>query len=99
VDEGMAIDPLLVVSDNLGLAKNFIQNGQYNNARHTLQHVKKGIAQLEKEKIESSKAQSVPTRKKEMAQLETELTQKYPTLRQRVAHKFLGWMKTVKSWF
>lgn len=99
VDEKVVTDPLLVVYDNLALAKNFIHNGQYLSARYTLQNVKKGLAELEKEKFESPKAQSVTTLKKEIAQLDTEVAQKNPTLWQRVEHKFSGWMKTVKSWF
>jgi len=99
VDEIVVTDPLLVVYDNLALAKNFIRNGLYPSARYTLQNVKRGLTQLEKEKIEVPDAQSVKTLKKKIAQLETELGKKDPTLTQRVAHKFSAWMKTVKSWF
>lgn len=99
VDEVLVTDPLLVVYDNLGLAQSFIRTGQYASARHTLTKVKKGLAQLEKEKIESPDAQSVKTLKEEVAQLDKELAKKDPTLWQRVAHKFSAWKKTVKSWF
>lgn len=99
VEETVLTDPLLVVYDNLALAKNFIQNGLFPSARYTLQNVKQGLAQLEKEKMESPKGDSVKKLNKEIAELETALAQKDPTLSQRVAHKFSAWMNTVKSWF
>ncbi|MEO8325406.1 MAG: hypothetical protein ABI618_06120, partial [Nitrospirota bacterium] len=99
VDEVVVTDPLIVVYDNLGLAQSFIRTGQYASARYTLKNVKKGLAQLEKEKIASPDMQSVKTLNKEITELEKELGKNDPTLMQRVAHKFAAWGKTVKSWF
>ena len=99
VEETVVTDPLIVVYDNLALAQNFIRTGQYASARYTLKNVKKGLTQLEKEKVESPDAQSVKTLNDEITELEKELEKNDPTLMQRVAHKFVAWGKTVKAWF
>ena len=44
VEEVVVTDPLLVVYDNLGLAQNFIQNGQYASARYTLTEREKKVS-------------------------------------------------------
>ncbi|MEX2493247.1 MAG: YfdX family protein [Nitrospirales bacterium] len=99
VEEAVITDPRLAIYHNLALANNFIQNGLYPSARSTLKNVKKGLAQLEKEKMGSPHAQLVEALSQEITQLDVQLEQNDPTLMRRVGGQFSAWMKIVKSGF
>ena len=99
VHETEITDPGLVIYDNLALAKNFIQNGLYPSARHTLRNVIKGLVQLEKESLDPTQAQGVNRLSTGIIQLDAELEKRDPAVMQRAGRQFLAWMKTVKSWY
>lgn len=99
VHETEITDPGLVIYDNLALVKNFIQNGLYPSARHTLRNVMKGLMQLEKQSLDPTQAQGVNRLSTGITQLDAELEKRDPAVMQRAGRQFLAWMKTVKSWY
>jgi hypothetical protein len=97
VDEVAVTDPLWAVHDNLALAQNLIREEHYKAARFALQHARKELAKLEKQRPEDTG--SIQQLDASIAKVEGELRQKDPSLTQRIDGTVASWMTTVRSWF
>ncbi len=99
IDEEEIDDPILAISENLALAKSFLNNGQYDNARFTLKYVQKRLNSAKETDFPGADKDSVKELSADLDKLQIDLHKKDPTLTQRIGDRFDHWSKTVKGWF
>jgi len=99
VDEQEVNDPRLLIAENLALAKAFVNEGQYDSARLTLDHVKDHLKMARKEKVAGIDEATLDRFSTELDQMRADLREEDPTLLERVSARLTSWSDTVASWF
>ncbi|MCP5246178.1 MAG: YfdX family protein [Burkholderiales bacterium] len=98
VDEVEIDDPRLAILGNLSLAKGFLNNGQYDKARFTLQYVQKRLNEAKNTRLSNLDQASVEALSIDLDKLQAELRKEDPTLTERISARFDQWKQTVKGW-
>ena len=103
VDEDEVEDPQLLISENLALAKAFVEQEQYDSARLTLKHVQDRLKTSreggKKDDLAGIDEKTLSEFSTELDQIQADLRKKDPTLRQRVADGLDRWGDRVSGWF
>ncbi|SEQ91256.1 YfdX protein [Nitrosomonas sp. Nm51] len=100
VNEEEIDDPILAISGNLALAKSFLNIGQYDKARFTLQYVQERLASASTSNVSLSGVDraTVKNLSADLDKLKAELRKEDPTLTQRISDQLDHWKKTVEEW-
>lgn len=98
VDETEIDDPILAISGNLALAKAFLSERQYGNARFTLEYVQKRLSDAKNTSLSGVEQASVEKLSADLHKLQAELKKEDPTITQRISDQLDQWKKTVKGW-
>ena len=99
IDEEEIDDPILAISENLALAKSFLNHRQYDNARLTLKYVQKRLDSAEEADFSGTDKDSVKKLSTDLDKLQTDLRKKDPTMTQRINDRFDHWSKTIAGWY
>jgi hypothetical protein len=99
VDEQEVDDPRLLIAENLALAKAFVDEGQYDSARLTLDHVKDHIKIARKENLAGMDEATLDKFTTELDEMRADLRKKDPNMLARISTRLSGWSSTVSSWF
>ncbi|PTN08253.1 YfdX family protein [Nitrosomonas aestuarii] len=99
IDEEEIDDPTLALSENLSLAKSFLNHGQYDHARFTLKYVQKRLDSAKEKDFSGIDKDSVKKLSADLDQLQADLRKKDPTMTQRINDRFDHWRKTIASWY
>lgn len=92
-------DPELLITENLSLARAFVDNQQYDSARLTLEHVQERLDHAGKDKASGLDEDEVAEFSAALDRLRADLRKEDPTLTQRVANDLSSWRKKISGWF
>lgn len=98
ISENVVKDPLMMLWGNMVLARDFMSEGNYKNAKFTLNKVKISLKQLEKDKVLKKNEADVISLYQELEQISKELDQKAPGMMKRVKGKMKDWTIKMKQW-
>jgi hypothetical protein len=100
IDEEEIDDPILAITENLALAKLFLNIGQYDKARFTLKYVQERLASASASNVSLSDVDKASVEKlsTDLDKLKAELRKEDPTMTQRISDQLDQWKKTVKGW-
>jgi len=98
VDEEEINDPVLAIFGNLALAKAFLNDGRYDEARFTLKYVQKRLADAKSTALSDVDQSSIEKLSMDLNKLQAELSKEDPTMTQRISNQFDHWKKVVKEW-
>jgi hypothetical protein len=99
VDEQEVDDPRLLIAENLALARAFVNEGQYDSARLTLDHVKDHLKIARKDKLAGIDTATLDKFADELDQMRADLRKKDPNMLARISTRLSGWSEEVSSWF
>lgn len=92
-------DPVLAISDNLALAKLFLNDGRYDSARLTLKHVQDRLDTTRKTDFLAVDKELVDQFSADLKDFQERLHKKDATLTQRISDRLTSWGRRVKGWF
>lgn len=96
-DEEVVRDPVWAVHDNLALAQNFAQDGNYDAARLALGHAAKRLKELEKNSKDATATADFKSMHGEVTKLQADLRKNDPSLPQRVRDRVSTWMERMET--
>ncbi|MEJ2257732.1 MAG: YfdX family protein [Woeseiaceae bacterium] len=98
VDEQEVDDPKLLIAENLALARAFVNEGQYDSARLTLDHVKDHLKIARKEKLPGMNEATLDRFANELDDMRADLRKRDPSLLGRISARLHGWSDEVANW-
>jgi hypothetical protein len=84
--------------DNIALARNFISAQNYDGARFALKHADDAMDEMQKDARYKSRSMDLITMRKDVAQLQANITAKDPTMIEKSNETIKKWWRELKSW-
>jgi hypothetical protein len=98
VDEQEVDDQRLLIAENLALARAFVNEGQYDSARLTLDHVKDHLKIARQEGLTGLDQATFDRFASELDDMRADLRRQDPDLLERISARLGSWSDTVASW-
>jgi hypothetical protein len=98
INEEEVDDPNVMITENLALAKAFVAQEQYDNARLTVEHVQDKLKDARKGDLKGIDEKSLASFSTQLEHIRADLRQKDPTLLQRVSNGLDHWEKKISGW-
>lgn len=96
--ETVAELPVEKARDNLALTKAFLQNTNYDAARHSLSHAEDALEEMEKDERYADRKQMIAHMHQAVDELKTHIENKDPQALDKAKEKVQSWWMELKSW-
>lgn len=90
--------PSVKAHDNIALVRNFIAGKNYEGASYALKHADDALNEMQKDNNNKARLADITAMRKDVADLQTTITKKDPTMIQKANAKMDKWWKDLKNW-
>ncbi|HBV21216.1 MAG TPA: hypothetical protein PKM20_10315 [Nitrosomonas sp.] len=99
INETTIDEPVAAISENLALAKAFLNNKQYDKTRSTFRNIQARLGSISDTKLSEVEKGGINRLSQDFNQLQAELRGKDPTMTQSINDRIDEWRKTLRNWF